>query len=134
MAAMVWGFGFPDGSMQGTARAHNRIINGGMCVDQRNIGAPQTIIYGNPLAYTVDRWYAYCMGASVTGQRWPGTTYGLDASMYTYQFTGATGNTGINFGQRIEAMNSFDLNGQTVTLSVDLSNTLLTEVTWTLYY
>ena len=47
----------------------NRIINGGMKIDQRNAGASQTITAAAALAYTVDRWYAYCTGANVTGQR-----------------------------------------------------------------
>ena len=46
----------------------NRIINGAMNIDQRNAGASQTITAAAALAYTVDRWYAYCTGANVTGQ------------------------------------------------------------------
>jgi len=47
----------------------NRIINGAMAIDQRNSGAAQTITAAAALAYTVNRWYAYCTGANVTGQR-----------------------------------------------------------------
>jgi len=132
--SMSGGFVFPDGSTQGTAQGYNRLINGGMGVDQRNNGALQTIIAGSALAYTVDRWYAYCTGANVTGQRVAGGRSGLTAERYQYQFTGAAGCTGISFGQRIETSNSYDLNGTTATLSVALSNSLLTTVTWTAYY
>lgn len=104
----------------------NRFINGGAVVDQRNAGAAQTITAGAALAYTVDRWYAYCTGANVTGQRVAGTS-----SQYRYLFTGAASVTKIGFAQRIEAANIAHLAGQTVTLAVDLANSLLTTVTWT---
>ena len=108
----------------------NRVINGAMAIDQRNAGASQTITAAAALAYTVDRWYAYCTGANVTGQRITGSAN----NQYAYRFTGAASVTGIGFGQRIEAANSFDLAGSTVTLGVDLANSVLTSVTWTVYY
>ena len=108
----------------------NRIINGFMAIDQRNAGAAQTITAAAALAYTVDRFYAYCTGANVTGQR----VTGANAGQYRYQFTGASSVTGISFGQRIETLNSADLAGNKVTLGVDLANSLLTTVTWTAYY
>ena len=108
----------------------NRIINGAMAVDQRNAGASQTITAAAALAYTVDRWYAYCTGANVTGQRITGSAN----NQYAYRFTGAASVTAIGFGQRIEAANSIDLAGSTATLGVDLDNSVLTSVTWTAYY
>jgi len=110
--------------------AGNRLINGGMAIDQRNAGNAQTITAGAALAYAVDRWYAYCTGANVTGQQVQGAT----AGRFRYQFTGGAGVTAIGFGQRIEQLNSADLAGTTATLSVDLANSLLTTVTWTAYY
>lgn len=113
----------------------NRIINGSMAIDQRNNGSSQTITAAAALAYTVDRWYAYCTGANVTGQRVANTgVSGTSPSQYAYQFTGAASVTAIGFAQRIEAVNSYDLAGTTATLSVNLSNSLLTTVTWTAYY
>jgi|688.fasta_scaffold01920_17 hypothetical protein len=108
----------------------NRIINGGLAVDQRNNGAAQTFTTGAALAYSVDRWYGYCTGGNVTGQRIQGATAGL----FRYRFTGAASVTAIGFGQRIEQLNSADLAGTTATLSVDLANSLLTTVTWTAFY
>ena len=116
--------------VMGSSFLRNKIINGGMAIDQRNAGASQTITAGAALAYTVDRWYAYCTGANVTGQRVTGAT----SNQYRYQFNGASSVTAIGFAQRIEAINSADLAGTTATLSVDLSNSLLTTVTWTAYY
>jgi hypothetical protein len=124
---------FADGSSQGTAApGRNRIINGAMRVDQRNSGAAQTITAAAALAYTVDRWWAACTGANVTGQRIAAAAN--SGAQYQYQFTGAASVTGIQFGQRIEATNSADLAGQTATLSAVLANSLLTTVTWTAYY
>lgn len=114
----------------GSSFVRNRIINGAMAVDQRNAGASQTITAGAALAYTVDRWYGYCTGANVTGQRVTGAV----ANTYRYQFTGAASVTAIGFAQRIEALNCADLAGKTAALSVDLANSLLTTVTWTAYY
>jgi len=108
----------------------NRIINGGMAIDQRNAGATQTFTAAAALAYSVDRWYGYCTGANVTGARVAGATTG----QFRYQFTGASSVTAIGFGHRIEQLNSADFSGTTATLSVDLANSLLTTVTWTAYY
>lgn len=107
----------------------NRIINGDMSIDQRNVGDVQTITAG-ATAYTVDRWYAYCTGANVTGQR----VSGSGNTQNYYRFTGAASVTKIGFGQRIEAASSFDLNNGIATLSADLANSLLTTVTWTAWY
>jgi hypothetical protein len=112
------------------AGLRNRIINGSMATDQRNSGAAQTITAGAALAYTVDRFYAYSTGANVTGQQVAGTS----PNAYLYRFTGAASVTKIGFAQRIENLNCQDLAGKTAKLSVDLSNSLLTTVTWTAYY
>ena len=117
-------------SQPGGFTLRNKIINGGMAIDQRNGGASQTITAAAALAYTIDRWYAYCTGANVTGQRIAGS----GDTEYRYRFTGAASVTKIGFAQRIEATNSYDLNGSTATLSVDLANSLLTTVTWTAWY
>jgi hypothetical protein len=108
----------------------NRMINGAMAVDERNKGASQTITAAAALAYTVDRFYAYCTGATVTGEQ----VEGAIQNTYLYRFTGAASVTAIGFGQRIEALNCADMAGTTATLSVNLSNSLLTSVTWTASY
>ena len=108
----------------------NILINGAMAIDQRNAGASQTITAGSALAYTVDRWYAYCTGANATGQRVAGTA----PNQYNYRFTGASSVSKIGFAQRIEATNCQHLAGRTATLSVDLANSLLTTITWVASY
>ena len=108
----------------------NRIINGAMVIDQRNAGAAQTITTAGGNQYTVDRWFASCTGANVTGQRVAGT----GANAYNYRFTGAASVTNIYFQQRIESVNMIDLVGSTVTLSVNLANSVLTTVNWVANY
>jgi len=109
----------------------NRIINGAMRIAQRATSA--TITAGSTIAAgysTVDRFYAYCTGASVTAAQVAGTTPILN----NLQITGAASVTAVGVGQRIESQNSADLAGSICTLSVNLSNSLLTTVTWTAYY
>lgn len=120
----------PDFLNTNSLGMRNRLINGAISIDQRNNGASQTITAAAALAYTVDRWYAYCTGANVTGQQ----VAGANANLYRYRFTGAASVTAIGFGQRIEAINCADLAGSTATLSVDLDNSVLTTVTWTASY
>jgi hypothetical protein len=93
-------------------------------------GAGQQIVAAAALAYTIDRFYAYCTGANIYGQKIGGSA----PDQYLYRFTGAASVTAIGFAQRIETANSFDLAGTTATLSVKLANSLLTTVTWTAYY
>ena len=109
----------------------NRIINGQMQIAQRATSA--TITAGSTIAAgysTVDRFYVYCTGANVTAAQ----VAGSGATRNRLQITGAASVTAIGVGQRIEALNSYDLAGSTATLSVDISNNLLTSVTWTAYY
>jgi hypothetical protein len=123
------GITFNDASVQGTAGYtgfRNRIINGAMVIDQRNVGASVTPTAN---AYTLDRWYYYCGGvaskASVqrnAGSVTPPSGYsnyiGLtSASAYA---VAATDRFGIQ--QAIEGFNTADLawgtgNAKTVTLS-----------------
>ena len=109
----------------------NRIINGQMQIAQRATSA--TITAGSTIAAgysTVDRFYVYCTGANVTAAQ----VAGSGATKNRLQITGAASVTAIGIGQRIEALNSYDLAGSTATLSLDISNSLLTTVTWTAYY
>ena len=126
------GITFNDNTNMATAASlgpRNRIINGNMAIDQRNAGASQTITAGT-FPYTVDRWFATSTGANVTGQRISGS----NSNTYRYQFTGASGVSLIAFTQRIESYNIADLAGNTVTLSLDLANSILTTVNWQATY
>lgn len=109
----------------------NRIINGQMQIAQRATSA--TITAGSTIAAgysTVDRFYVYCTGANVTAAQ----VAGSGATRNRFQITGAASVTAVGIGQRIEQLNSYDMAGSTATLSVDISNSLLTTVTWTAFY
>ena len=112
----------------------NRLINGSMRVAQRATSATVTAGTTVPTASTgypcVDRWFVYSTGANVTAAQVAGT----GATKNRLQITGAASVTAVGVGQRIEQLNSYDLAGSNVTLSVDLANSLLTTVTWTASY
>jgi hypothetical protein len=112
----------------------NRLINGSMRVAQRATSATVTAGTAVPTASTgypcVDRWFVYSTGANVTAAQVAGT----GATKNRLQITGAASVTAVGVGQRIEQLNSYDLAGGNVTLSVDLANSLLTTVTWTASY
>lgn len=108
----------------------NRLINGDFFVDQRREGASQTFTAGAAIVYTVDRWYAQCSGANITGQRVGGTA----PNQFAYRFTGAASNTGLLFGQRIEAANSRDLAGLDVVGSLKAKSSSITTLNWAAYW
>jgi hypothetical protein len=110
--------------------ARNRLINGDLSIDQRNEGSSQTFTAAAAVAYTVDRWYASCTGANITGQRVTGTS----PNRYAYKFTGAASNTAVLFGQRIEAANIGDLVSADVVGSLQVKSSSITTLTWTAYY
>ena len=123
-----------DAALLGTQAQYtgmkSRIINGAMVIDQRNLGASQSITVAGGNTYTVDRWFAIASGATITGQQ----VAGSGNNQFNYRFTGAASVTGITFIQRIEQKNCYDLAGQTATLSVNFANSVLTTVTWTAKY
>jgi hypothetical protein len=112
----------------------NRFINACMRVAQRATSATVTAGTTVPTSSTgypcVDRWFVYSTGANVTAAQVAGSS----TIQNRLQITGAASVTAVGVGQRIEANNSYDLNGQTVTLSVDMANSVLTSVTWTVNY
>jgi hypothetical protein len=108
----------------------NRIINGDMRINQRFGTSNATLVAAAAPAYIVDRFYAACTGANLT----IGRTAGVSPQQYIMQATGAASVTGIRIGQLIESTNIYDLAGQTATFSAEISNSLLTTVTWTAYY
>ena len=120
--------------VMGSSFLRNRIINGNMYVAQRSTSATVTAGTTVPTASTgypcVDRWFVYSTGANVTAAQVAGATNNKNL----LQVTGAASVTAVGIGQRIEQLNSYDLAGQTCTLSVNIANSLLTTVTWTASY
>ena len=120
----------PDGAANNTTSStKNKIINGAMKIDQRNVGVAQAIVAAAALAYTVDRFYSFCTGANITGQR-----IALANGQNRYRLTGAAAVTAVGFGQRIESFNCMDLAGGNANMQVKLSSSSLTAITWTAYY
>lgn len=58
--------------------------------------------------------------------------YAYDSAAQSFTLTGASGVTFAALGQRIESKDTNALRNKTVTLSVELSNSLLTRVDWTI--
>ena len=118
-------------SAAGTGFAfRNRIINGDMRIDQRNNGASVSLL--NSLAYsTVDRFFTNASSSS--GQYSAQRITAADGTN-RLRITSPAGGTGIVLGQRIEALNSRDLAGNTVTVSLKLVSSSARDVTWTLSY
>ena len=118
----------------GSSFLRNRLINGNMYVAQRATSATVTAGTTVPTATTgypcVDRWFVYSTGANVTAAQ----VAGSGANKNLLQITGAASVTAVGIGQRIEQINSYDLAGQTCTLSVNIANSVLTTVTWTASY
>lgn len=118
-------------SAAGTGFAfRNRIINGGMAVDQRNAGASAALL--NSLAYsTVDRFFT---NASSSSGQYSAQRITATDGTNRLRITSPAGGTGIVLGQRIESLNSRDLAGNTVTVSLKLVSSSARDVTWTLFY
>lgn len=125
------------GSIQGTigpTGIKNRVINGDMRIAQRATSATVTAGTTVPTVSTgypcVDRFYVYSVGGNPTAAQ----VVGSGSVQNRLQITGAAGVTSIGAGTRIEKNNCYDLAGNTVTLSVDIANSLLTTVTWKASY
>ena len=122
----------PATAVNVTQNFKNKIVNGAMQVDQRNVGASQSFTPGAALAYTIDRFYAFCAGGAglITGQQVAGPI----ANTYRYKFTGIALNAGVAFGTRLEAINTARMSGQTATLQAKLALSTPANVTWAAYY
>jgi len=111
----------------------NSFINGAMTIAQRALSLVMTAGLAVPTASlgypTVDMWYAYSTGANPTMAQVAGT----GTSLFRTQFTGIAATTAIGFGQRVESTEAARYAGNNAVLSVDLSNSLLTTVTWTAF-
>jgi hypothetical protein len=107
----------------------NRILNGGMVIDQRNAGASVT---SNGATYTLDRWQAYSdVGSKYTVQRSTDAPAGFTNSLLATSSSAYTVGTNEVYGlfQYIEGFNTADLSfgtsgASTVTLSFWVKSSL----------
>ena len=109
----------------------NILINGGFGVDTRGSYSSSSITAGAALKYFIDRWYAYCTGGNITAASSDRGTLPYP----TVQLAGSASNSGTGLGHRIESRNSYQLAGNTATLSARLfCGTGTVAVTWSAYY
>jgi hypothetical protein len=106
----------------------NRLINGGMVIDQRNNGVGVTITDTSNLTYTLDRWAAFGSDASKfsvqqnAGSVTPPSGFTSYLGVTSLAATSLVSNSQYTISQSIEGFNVNDLgwgtaNAQTVTLS-----------------
>jgi hypothetical protein len=94
------------------AGLRNRVINGGMGVWQRGTSGT---LFDSVLAYSADRMFAYVTGANVSFLQGGAVAQAGVASHLIV--LGAAGSTGVAIGQRIENLNTADLDGKQITFS-----------------
>ena len=108
----------------------NRFVNPEFMIDQEFSGASISVPVSATPKYLVDQWYALSTGAAITAQR----IAGISERKYSLRLTGATSNTAVILGHRIESDNCADLKNQTVTVSLKSKASSARTVTWTAYY
>ena len=113
----------------------NRIINGGMVIDQRNAGGSVTITDTSNYTYTLDRWagYTYPTGSKFSVQQSSTAPTGFINSLKATSLSSySIGSTDIQVvRQAIEGLNASDLawgtaNAKSITLSFWVYSTGLT--------
>lgn len=115
--AMEWWNGTAWAPMGGGDGFRNKIINGKMEIAQRGTSGTST------QGYTLDRWLLLHAGTAPSWERVPG---GMINGVYfsnLIEIGGASGNAAVTWVQRIEALNSADLCGKTVTFSAYVLHT-----------
>ena len=108
----------------------NRIINGSMEHDRRNLGATVTCAAGNSV-YPVDRWAVYAAGGAVTAARAAIGQYGFATAL---RVTGGAGNTYVEISHKIESYHCLDLTSKVATLSFYAASSVARTLNWNLSY
>lgn len=108
----------------------NRLINPEFSVSQEFGFSSIGIVAGAGPKYLVDQWYATCAGANVSAQ----LINGISDNIFSLRLTGATANTAVVLGQRIEALNCYDLSNKQITVSLKAKSTSNKVVAWNVYY
>lgn len=125
-----------DGPLAGY---RNRIINGDFKIDQRNVGAAQTISAGAALTYTCDRWWAHSTAVTIEGRQLIGIgSASPQLGRYVFSKFNQVTPTVVLFAQRIESHNVSDIAGQVATVSAEIAHSAsLTDITgigWTAFH
>jgi hypothetical protein len=121
------GVTYPDGSVQNSQPSgRNRIVNGGMRIDQRRGGASATINTALP-KYVVDHWATRSASGSFTAQR-TGTP-----GNYALTLTATTSTDDVTLVQYVESEFIADLATKQVTLSFTASSSSVTTLPWAIF-
>ena len=107
----------------------NRLINPEFSISQAFGFSSIGIVAGAGPKYLVDRWYATCAGANVSAQ----LINGISDNIFSLRLTGATSNTAVVLGQRIEALNCYDLRNKQITVSLKSKSTSNKTIAWNVY-
>jgi len=108
----------------------NRFVNPEFLIDQEFAGASISLPVSATPKYLVDQWYGLSTGVTITAQQ----IAGINSREFSLRFTGATGNTGLTLGHRIESASCYDFKNQTVTVSFKAKASIARVVTWTASY
>lgn len=112
----------------------NRVINGGMAVDQRNNGSAGSLasIATANAVYTVDRMIAFATGTTTPALNYQRIDSGTGP--FSLRLTSTNSNTGaVGIAHRIEQANTTDMYFQNVVFSLQLATNNSSTVTWTAY-
>lgn len=114
---------------QAIASSGNVLLNGDFSISQEFGTSSTSITAGAALKYVVDGWYvAAPAGGNLTVQQV------ITDNKAKLVITGSAGNTGVILGSRVESADSYSMAGLFATLSLIVSSSSLTSVTWSLYY
>lgn len=91
----------------------NKIINGNFDIWQRGISITPAL----GTVFSADRWYVYSTGAAPASIGRGGGHAASTDFPYSLSVVGATSNTALTLGQRIESINAKTLAGKSVTVS-----------------
>lgn len=111
----------------------NRIINGGMVIAPNTSATitAGTAVPTTPPTYPVaSKFFIYSVGGNPTVAQIAGT----GSVNNRLQITGVGGVTSVGVGQRISHNDSCDLAGTTCVLSMAMSNSILSSVSWSVSY
>lgn len=108
----------------------NRLINADFSISQEFGYSSIGIVAGAAPKYVVDQWYATSAGANVSAQ----LINGISDNVFSLRLTGATSNTAVVLGQRIESFNCYDLGNKQITVSLKAKSTSNKTIAWNVYY
>ncbi|WP_165063925.1 hypothetical protein [Paludisphaera rhizosphaerae] len=103
----------------GPAGNRNRLVNGAMAFDQRNVG--NGLALTNSTKFAVDRWFAITAGSDMTSRRVATGDLDFPHAARLQRTVASLSASTVYLGQVVESANCRDMAGQQVTLSFHAS-------------